>query len=133
VNVDTIYGNNSTQSITMSWGNAENNGLSGSSVVFDTAAGFQGVWHLGETDGGLFNDATINKYHGTSADSSLPSTGEGVIGKCAIFDGKTDFITMPNTADSKLNFPEKRQLYCLRLGTDRYIRWYITLHCFERV
>jgi hypothetical protein len=106
VKIDTIYGNNSTQSITMSWGTTEQSELTGSAVTFDTAAGFQGVWHLGEAVGGMYNDATVNKYHGISSDTSLPETSEGMIGNCAVFNGKTDFITMPNTADSKLNFPE---------------------------
>jgi hypothetical protein len=106
VNVDTIYANNSTQSIRLSWGNTEQSGLSDNYVVFDTTAGYQGVWHLGEAVGGLFNDATVNKYHGTSPDTSTPETDEGIIGNCAVFNGKTDFLTMPNTSNSKLNFPE---------------------------
>jgi hypothetical protein len=106
VKVDTIYGNNSTQFIAMHWGDAEDGGAEGSLVVFDTGVGFQGVWHLGEAVGGVFNDATVNNYDGTSPDSALPATSNGIIGNCAMFNGQTDFITMQNTSNSKLNFPE---------------------------
>jgi len=83
VKVDTIYGDNSTQSITMHWNGAGGSGTADDvgSAVFDTSDGFQGVWHLGDgLAGGQFSDATINKYHGTSPDTAFPETGEGVIG-----------------------------------------------------
>lgn len=108
VKVDTIYGNNSTQSIAMYWNGAGGSGtIDAGSAVFDTSVGFQGVWHLGDgIAGGQFNDATVNRFHGTSPDTAFPETGKGVIGNCAMFDGKRDFITMQNTADGTLNFPE---------------------------
>lgn len=107
VKVDTIYGNNSTQSILMYWGNPDAEDQSGSENVFDTTAGFTGVWHLcDQSEDLLFRDATANLYHGNSDGSTRPLTDKGVIGNCCVFDGIDDFITMPNTADSKLNFPE---------------------------
>ena len=109
VKVDTIYGNNSTQSITMHWNRTRESGAAdyAGSAVFDTSDGFQGVWHLGDgLAGGQFSDATANRYHGTSPDTAFPETSEGVIGNCAMFDGKRNFITMQNTADGALNFPE---------------------------
>jgi hypothetical protein len=106
VKVGTVYGNNRTQSLTMYWGNAASVDASNSTAVFDTAAGFQGVWHLSDSAAGQFHDATVNKYHGTSPDSARPQAAEGAVGPCRAFDGVADYITMPNTAGSRLNFPE---------------------------
>ena len=89
----------------MYWGNpgaaSVNDG-----TVFDTAAGYQGVWHLGESGDGSAGDATVNRYDGISPDTAVPQVGEGVVGNCRVFDGVDDFITMPNTADGKLNIPD---------------------------
>lgn len=107
VKIDTIYGNNSTQSILMYWGNPDAEDQSSCYEVFDTTAGFAGVWHLSDqSEDLLFRDATANLYHGNSDGSTRPLTDKGIIGNCCVFDGIDDFITMPNTADSKLNFPE---------------------------
>jgi hypothetical protein len=106
VRVDTIRGNDSTQSIAMYWGNADVAGVSADTAVFDTASGFQGVWHLGDGAGDSAYDATVNRYHGVSSETARPSVDEGVIGKCRVFDGVADFISMPNTAEGNLNFPQ---------------------------
>lgn len=104
VKVDTVYSNDTSQSIIMYWGNSSAEELSNSETVFDTADGFQGVWHLGDTND--VRDATVNKYHGLSPDTARPSNGHGLIGNCSKFNGIADYIIMPNTADSKLSFEE---------------------------
>jgi hypothetical protein len=107
VKIDTIFGNNDRQFITMFWGNQHAAPLSKSEAVFDTMGGFQGVWHLGDVAGDSARDATANRYNGVSPDnSSRPQVAEGVIGDCRVFDGAADFITMPNSANGKLNFQE---------------------------
>jgi hypothetical protein len=106
VTVDTILGNNSSQSIMMYWGNPAASPLSKNSDVFDTIDGFQGVWHLGDGTEDSIGDATNNRYSGVSPDTANPSIVNGIIGNCREFDGTADFITIPNTAESKLNFPE---------------------------
>jgi hypothetical protein len=106
VRVDTVYGNRVTPAITMYWGNADAGDLTTSGAVFDTAEGFQGVWHLAGGAPGHIRDATVNGYHGISPDTAAPQVSEGLIGNCREFDGVTDYLTMPGTADSKLNFPE---------------------------
>jgi hypothetical protein len=106
VKVDTVRGNNSGQAIHMYWGNPRAVRESSGAAVFDTGSGFQGVWHLGDVARDSIRDATGNCYHGVSPDSALPLVAGGVIGNCRQFDGSADFITMPNTAGGKLNFPQ---------------------------
>lgn len=107
VKMDTVRGNDSTQSIVMYWGNISAAGFSNSLTVFDTTAGFQGVWHLGDASGDPVHDATVNRYQGVSPDSARPLCADGVIGDCRAFSGADDFITMPNTAKGKLDFPQR--------------------------
>lgn len=106
VKIDTVFGNDSAQSITMYWGNPSADNSSEISKVFDTANGFQGVWHLSEETGNTFHDATQNSYFGISVDSTRPSIADGAVGRCCSFDGVNDFISMPNTAAGRLNFAQ---------------------------
>jgi hypothetical protein len=64
VKVDTVFGNDSSQSITMYWGASTSSATpdSNASEVFDTANGFSGVWHL---DANCL-DATPNHNDGTN-------------------------------------------------------------------
>lgn len=64
VKVDTVYRNDSTQSIAMLWGNPDASDNSKGADVFDTADGFAGVWHLGESSGKYASDATHNNFKG---------------------------------------------------------------------
>jgi hypothetical protein len=78
VRVDTIRGNDSTQSIMMYWGNPNaSNGWNGA-AVFDTAAGFAGVWHLSQG----CDDATGNRHDGATGCSTDTA---GIIGYCKKF------------------------------------------------
>lgn len=104
VKVDTIRSDNASQSIIMYWGNPSAVAPTNHRMVFDTSDGFEGVWHMDERPGDRVIDATINHYNGTSPDTASPEHGNGIIGSSRIFDGTKDFITMPNTADSRLNF-----------------------------
>lgn len=106
VKVDTIRANNASQSIIMYWGNPSAIAPKNRGMVFDTAGGFEGVWHLGETPGKPVIDATINQYNGTSPDTAWPRQGNGIVGNCRVFDGTSDFISIPNTADGRLNFKD---------------------------
>jgi hypothetical protein len=106
VKVDTVHGNDSAQTIMMYWGNAAAANASNSAAVFDTANGFQGVWHLSEAGSAFAFDATVNHYDGTPYGMSETSATAGTIGKARHFDGVSSYITMPNTANSKLNFTQ---------------------------
>jgi hypothetical protein len=80
VKVDTIYGNDSTHSIAMYWGNSNATDNSNSSNVFDTADNVTAVWHLNKN----CNDATIDKHDGL--ENSARDTS-GLIGHCKKFNG----------------------------------------------
>lgn len=80
VKVDTILGANSTQSITMYWGNNNAKNQSDGTTVFDTSAGFVGVWHLNRS----CDDATGNKFNGTNS-GAVDSAG--MIGSAIGFNG----------------------------------------------
>jgi hypothetical protein len=106
VKADTVFGNDSLQSIEMSWGDTGKTATQKGKPVFDTAAGYQGVWHLGDNGTATFKDVTVNGYNGSSNSNESPSIKAGMIGSGCFFNGTTQYITMPNTSNSKLNFPE---------------------------
>jgi hypothetical protein len=114
VKVDTVYANDSTQNIIMRWGNTIAVSASDGAAVFDTADGFQGVWHLGEFSNSLAKDATGNHFDGTPSDTA-PLQAQGVIGSALQFNGKSNGLIMKNTAKSSLNFP--------RPGTYTFSAW----------
>ncbi len=106
VGVDTVFGNNGSQFITMHWGNAGASGTSDGSAVFDTLNGFQAVWHLQEPSGAIALDATANRFNGTPSNSA-PVATMGMIGTGKHFDGASQSFDMIGTGSSKLTFSEK--------------------------
>lgn len=86
VKVDTIYGNNNTQSFSMHWGNSSALPGSNGAAVFDTGTGFVGVWHLN----GNALDATGNQ-NGMNHGSIRAS---GIVGNAQKFSG-SDTIEIP--------------------------------------
>jgi hypothetical protein len=101
VKVDTIYGNDSLQSIIMHWGNPTSRNESNCKSVFDTAEFFQGVWHLDNT-GKRLPDATDNSFEGSIKDSL--TRYHGIIGYGQSFDSSGGFVDIgnvcnPGTAD----------------------------------
>lgn len=106
VKVDTVYGNDSTHFFTLYTGNPAATAESNGPAVFDTAAGFEGVWHLSGEGAAMANDATMNGYHGTPWNMTAASAVEGAIGTSRSFNGSSSYISMQNTSAGKLNFPE---------------------------
>lgn len=106
VKVDTVYGNDSAHIGTMYWGNPAATAESNSAAVFDTASGFQGVWHLSGEGTKMAYDATPNRYNGTPYNMTAASAVDGAVGSARSFNGSSSYITMPNTATSRLNFAE---------------------------
>jgi hypothetical protein len=114
VKLDTVFGNDTEQSIQMYWGAAAatipTGGL-GASVsngteVFDTATGFQGVWHMAQPGGDSVLDATANHYNGAPSGLGATSSISGAIGPAYAFDGTTSsiVINVPDTTNNRLNF-----------------------------
>ena len=113
VNVDTIYGNNNSQYITMYHGNFNAKSSAANSAVFDTSNKFMGVWHLDESSSNVF-DATNNKYIG-SRNGSL-SQSDGKIGKGQFFKDSTaycDFGDILNPGNTSFIV----SAWCKRAGT----------------
>ncbi|HEX2958343.1 MAG TPA: DUF2341 domain-containing protein [Chitinispirillaceae bacterium] len=105
VEVDTVFGNNDKQFITMYWGFSGASSQSNGAAVFDMTEGFEGVWHLGETESAIAHDATANHYDGTPSDTA-PLSSEGIIGTSRSFNGSSNYLHMKGTSDSKLDFKE---------------------------
>jgi hypothetical protein len=108
VRVDTVFGNDIAHFIVMHWGATAGSATvsaSNSAAVFDTAAGFQGVWHCAQPGGATTRDATANHYDGTPSPTPTTDAG-GMIGPAQAFNGTSNFFTMPGTSSSRLNFPE---------------------------
>jgi hypothetical protein len=93
VRVDTVFGNNGTQSFTMLWGNPRVASIANSTTVFDTANGFMGVYHFG----GNLNDATANGYNGI--DNNTVDTLGGIIGSGRAFNGESQYFQVGDLPD----------------------------------
>jgi hypothetical protein len=106
VKVDTVFGNDSMQSIVMYWGASTNSAtsLSNSAAVFDTSEGFQAVLHMNQSAAGKAADATANHFDGAVSGSALNASFTGPIGFAAVFSGSAGNIQLSGTAQSKLSF-----------------------------
>lgn len=108
VQVDTVYGNDSTHFIIMHWGastGAATMPASNGAAVFNSANGYQGVWHLGATVDGRAGDASPNNFHGRPSDTA-PVPIIGMIGQAREFNGNSNYFTMAGTSSGALDFPE---------------------------
>jgi hypothetical protein len=103
VRIDTVYGNNAAQSIRMYWGNPAALAAANPAAVFDTADGFQAVWHLNELTSSLNRDATANHFDGVPTDTA-PVTVAGAIGNGKRFDGVSNGIKISKKGSAKLDF-----------------------------
>jgi hypothetical protein len=106
VKVDTVFGNNGTQNIRMVWGNPAIVSSVNKYRVFDTADGFQGVWHMNEPGAAACLDATGNHYDGMPYGMTPSSSSAGAIGQAQQFDGTSSYIRMNGTAQSHLDIGE---------------------------
>jgi hypothetical protein len=115
---DSVKGNDSSAAIAMYWGMKTASDSSSGPSVFDTANGFQAVYHLSEPTGDTAYDATINHYNGVpkdtmggTKDTLLPADTTGMIGRGKEFNGSTNgniggWFACPGTAAGKANFPQ---------------------------
>jgi hypothetical protein len=97
VKVDTVHGNDSVQNFIMYYGNSAAPGGSDGRNVFDTAEGFQGVWHMNENPAGGANaikDRTANGHDGTPSGSmGGGDVVRGMIGNALNFNGQNASIS----------------------------------------
>jgi hypothetical protein len=98
VKADTVYGNDSTQYLTMYWGNVGAVLPTNSKAVFDTASGFAGVWHLGENGDSIY-DATGNAFNGKKTGSN---PAPGMIGNAEYF-ANGNYIKIPGLLNRPSN------------------------------
>jgi hypothetical protein len=106
VRIDSIRGEADFDPIRMYWGNPAAPSRSNSAGVFDSAAGYQGVWHLDESGAGLdgeYRDAT-GRFHatgGSAAGNRTPRRSEGVVGhgQNFLFGGNPGHISLPSQFD----------------------------------
>jgi hypothetical protein len=123
VQVDSVYGNDDSQAITMLWGNPAAAAYNGSTQVFGAQAGYRGVWHLAEqgssTQNG-FRDVSGYANHGTGAGIGPVATKEAAAGPGLSFDGNT---SVEVKADSSLHAKDSLTLEiwvnAADIGTDR--------------
>jgi hypothetical protein len=101
--IDTIRADAITTVGRMLWGNPDAGKTSQPTVVFDTASGFVGVWHLGESGGKTALDATVNHFDGTPNAMDGSSDVSGIIGRAQDFDGASQCITVLNARNSGLD------------------------------
>jgi hypothetical protein len=100
VRVDSVFGNNDVQYIQMYWGNSEAQSSSDGAKVFDTANGYQGVWHLQPSEQDTVYDVTYNHYNGVAyRNETIENPWPNEIGR--FFSGK-EYIRIPHTADTRL-------------------------------
>lgn len=100
VKIDSVHGDNNQQYFMLHWGNPNAQDLSDGASVFDTAAGFAGVWHLNETIGMTqANDATVHNFHGTYQ-GALPETQASPLGLAQLLTvPDSDYIDMGDVLD----------------------------------
>ena len=103
VKTDTIRGGDSIQTVCMYWGNPQAALQSSPQQVFDTAAGFSGVWHLGLPAGTVAADATFYADNGTA---TATVTISGPIGMARMFNGSSSMVRITGPSLGKLNFDE---------------------------
>ncbi len=97
VRVD-VLGNNSTQYITMYWGNGTAADSSNGGNVFQTSNNFVGVWHMGEAGAGVRYDATANAFNATPYNySGTESTPNGNVARADSLKGGAS--SLPSTSD----------------------------------
>lgn len=98
IRMDTVRAGAADQAICLFAGKPGSGGARPIGAVFDTAAGFSGVWHLDEAPvvgEATFLDRTGNGYHGAAFGTlgSGPSV-PGVIGKALRLDGTGDYVQL---------------------------------------
>ncbi len=93
--LDTLFGNDSSQSIILQWGASIADSVKSDSPVFDTALGFLAGYHLG----GSLTDMTVNGFDGV--DSGSTDATDGIIGRGRSFNGLSQFFSVKGLPERK--------------------------------
>ena len=86
LHIDTLFGSREVQTLRLYWGNSTASQVSSSLAVFDTAFGFEGVWHLNESGGTEQEDATVNNRSGVPFAMDGANDIPGIIGRSQEFE-----------------------------------------------
>jgi len=101
VKMDTVYGNSSGQFFSMMWGSSASSApvsMSSGAPVFDTADGFGGVWHLGDSPvSGSYSVMDATGYGGDGQPQGQVSAAQGAIGAALSFGGTDGMVLAPHT------------------------------------
>lgn len=112
--VDTVYGNDDAQYITMYYGNSSATPASSPEAVFNPNNGFVGVWHLAEDGGngeGAYKDATSLNNDGTGANLTSNADVAAVVGRGTRFEKNSNQnIIIAN--ESNFDFTTRLSLSC---------------------
>jgi hypothetical protein len=102
VRADTLKGGNSDQFLCLYAGKIGAKPLAGKAAVFDTGAGFTGVWHLGESPvqaavkEPVIRDRTAHGFHGIPGGAMTGAASvSGIIGNGLELDGVDDQVELP--------------------------------------
>ncbi len=93
---------NATTTFRIYWGKSGAADSSKGTATFDTANGFQAVWHMNKGDTTSEADATLNGFNQSEINGPIDSVG--VIGRARRLNGTNQRFQAANTASSKLNF-----------------------------
>jgi hypothetical protein len=97
--VDTVYGNDSSHYLTMSW-DPSLASPQNAAAVFDTGNGFVGVWHMNENPmagANSIKDRTLNKFHASpNGSTNAITTVNGAIGTALNFNGTNGYCNAGN-------------------------------------
>ncbi|MDG5816670.1 DUF2341 domain-containing protein [Chitinispirillales bacterium ANBcel5] len=102
--MDTVWGDNDEQYIMMHWGNDNYTHAFRHGDVFDTTFGYQAVFHFSEPQTDQLTDATHNTLNSSEDYIHGTSPIESHMAYARSFNGTDEFIQVPNTAESKINF-----------------------------
>jgi hypothetical protein len=93
VNVDTIYGN-ATTDIIMYWGKKNTGNFSDGGQVFSRTQGYMGVWHMNGTgDASGLGHSLVSQSAATT-----PAADTGLIGGAMRFNGSNNYLAVPYAA-----------------------------------
>jgi hypothetical protein len=101
--IDTVQANAVTAVGRMLWGNPDAKKTSQPKIVFDTADGFAGVWHLGESGPNEKRDATANGFFATPVELTGSSDVAGVAGRALDVDGSSQCVSVLNARNTRLD------------------------------